>query len=302
VRHWLVIATTSASFVVDRPVTWLPAALTWLCMIGWLPLVVGVTPAPTEGDLVFLGARIFGSSIWPWNAIAIGVGVLAVASVALVLAAMGDAALLDEIGPRRSGLGVAPRLLGIASLTAVPAAVALGMLAVALVNVAPGEFSAPDDGAGPVVRTLGALSPLLVLSAVALAAGSALYAAAARLVHDRGHDVTSALAGSPRLLGSAGLPAVLHAVVGGAARIGQVVVSALLLRVLWEPIGERFARADIDAVSAGLLVGFVAIWLCLVLAGGAVHAWASAGWSILLTGGVVTADPDRRRQGNPTDR
>ena len=33
-----------------------------------------------------------------------------------------------------------------------------------------------------------------------------------------------------------------------------------------------------------LLVGFVAIWLCLVLAGGALHAWSAATWSRLLAG------------------
>jgi hypothetical protein len=301
-RRWMTIAAAAGFAVGDRPATWLPAALTWLCTVGWLPLVVGVTPPPTEGDLVFLGARIFGSSIWPWNAIAIGIGAMAVATVALVLAAVGDATLLDEIGSRRRGVALAPRLVGVASVTALPAAVALAILAVALLNVAPGEFSAPDDGAGPIVRTLAALTPFLVLLGFTVGAGTALYAAAARLVHGRGDDVVTALAGSPRLLRSAGWPAVLHVVAGGAARIGLLAVSVLLLRVLWEPIGERLARADIDALTAGLLVGFVAIWLCLVVAGGAVHAWASAGWSILLTGRVVAADPDRRRQGNPIDR
>jgi len=31
-----------------------------------------------------------------------------------------------------------------------------------------------------------------------------------------------------------------------------------------------------------LLVGFVAIWLCLVAAGGALHGWAATWWSLEL--------------------
>jgi hypothetical protein len=301
-RRWLAAAAAAGSLVGERSSTWPPAALTWLCTLGWLPLVIGVTPPPSEGDLIFLGARIFGSALWPWNAIAIGLGGLAVAGLALVLAALGDAVLLDEIGPRRRGAGVTARLLGIGSVTAVPAVVALGILSVALLNIAPGEFSSPDDGGGAMVRTLAALSPFLLLLIVAIGVGGALYASAARLVHDRGDDAMSALGGSPRLLASAGLAALLHVTGAALARIVVLVVSAVLLRILWEPIGERLVLAEIDAVTAGLLVGFVAIWLCLVLAGGAVHAWASAGWSVLLTGRVSGAGPDRRRQELPIDR
>jgi hypothetical protein len=303
-HRWGSIAAEAGAVVGNRSDAWLPAALTWLCTVGWIPLVIGVTPPPTEGDLIFLGARIFGSALWPWNAVAIGLGALAVVAVLLVLAALGDAALLDEVGPRRRGLGIAPALLGIASVTALPAMVAFGALTVAVLNVAPGEFSAPDSagGTGPVVRTLLAVTPFLVLFLAAIGLGGALYAAAARLVHGRGDDPIGAIAGSPRLLASAGWPAALHIVASGAARIGLLVLSALLLRVLWEPVGGRLASAELDAVTAALLVGFVAIWLCLILAGGAVQAWASAGWSILLTGRAAGSGPDRRRQESPIDR
>ena len=303
-RRWAAIAVEAGAVVGDRIVIWVPGALAWLCTIGWIPLVVGVTPPPSEGDLIFLGARIFGSALWPWNAVAIGLGALVAVTILLGLAAVGDAALLDEIGPRRRGQRIAPGLLGIASLTALPAVVAFAVLGTAVLNVAVGEFSAPDDsgGTGPILRTLGAVAPFLVLFAAAIGVGGALYAAAARLVHDRGEDMVGALAGSPRLLASAGMPAAVHVVVSGAVRIGLVVLSAVLLRVLWEPVGERLAVAEVDAVTAALLVGFVAIWLCLILAGGAVQAWASAGWSILLIGRTTGADPDRRRQEFPIDR
>jgi hypothetical protein len=303
-RRWIAIAGAAGSLVGDRASTWLPGALTWLCTVGWVPIVIGVTPLPSEGDLVFLGARVFGSALWPWNAIAVAAGALGLVAIVLALAAVGDAALLDEIGPRRRGLGVAPGLLGIASVTALPAVVAFAALLLAILNVAPGEFSAPDDsgGTGPILRTLLAVAPALVLFVVAVGAGGAVYAAASRLVHDRGEPVGGSLAGSPRLLASAGWPAAMQVAITAVLRLGLLVLSAVLLRVLWEPVGQRLALAEIDAVTAALLVGFVAIWLCLVLAGGAVQAWASAGWSILLTGRVAGAEPDRRRQESPIDR
>ena len=80
-------------------------------------------------------------------------------------------------------------------------------------------------------------------------------------------------------------------------------LAAVLLRLLWEPIESLLVGATaIDPATVLLLVGFVAIWLCLILAGGAVQAWASAGWSILLIGRTTGAEPDRRRQESPIDR
>jgi hypothetical protein len=303
-RRWIAIAAAAGAVVGDRAVLWLPGALIWLCTVGWIPLVLGVTPPPSEGDLIFLGARFFGSALWPWNALAIGIGALLVAAMLLALAAAGDAALLDELGARRRGLRLAPGLFGMASLTSLPALVAVAVLAAAILNVAPGEFSAPDDsgGSGAIVRTLVAVAPFLALFLVAAGVGGALYAAAARLHHDRGEEVIGALAGAPRLLASAGWPAAIHVAVSGGVRIVLIVLSAVLLRVLWEPVGERLAVAEVDVVTTALLVGFVAIWLCLVLAGGAVQAWASAGWSILVFGRRAGAEPDRRRQESPIDR
>jgi hypothetical protein len=60
------------------------------------------------------------------------------------------------------------------------------------------------------------------------------------------------------------------------------VLAAVFLRVLWAPIEQRLALDGIDVAAAFLLVGFVAIWLCLVLGGGALHAWGSVCWTRLL--------------------
>ena len=71
-----------------------------------------------------------------------------------------------------------------------------------------------------------------------------------------------------------------------AAFIAQLVFlgfCALLLGVLWAPIGAQLAvGGGFDIATGLLLLGFVAIWLCLVFAGGALHAWSAATWSRLL--------------------
>jgi hypothetical protein len=70
----------------------------------------------------------------------------------------------------------------------------------------------------------------------------------------------------------------------------SALVSLALLRALWGPIGAaldggRLATPD----TLLLLLGFVAIWLALLLAAGAVHVAISAWWAMeLARGGTWT--------------
>jgi hypothetical protein len=66
------------------------------------------------------------------------------------------------------------------------------------------------------------------------------------------------------------------------ARVAYLAVAAIGLRVLWAPIGLRLEAGGMDPAVGLLLVGFVAIWLCLVLGGGALHAWGSTSWTRVL--------------------
>jgi hypothetical protein len=67
------------------------------------------------------------------------------------------------------------------------------------------------------------------------------------------------------------------------AQLAFLGVGSLLLGVLWAPIGAQLAAGGgFDVATGLLLVGFVAIWLCLVMAGGAIHAWSAATWSQLV--------------------
>jgi hypothetical protein len=159
--------------------------------------------------------------------------------------------------------------------------------------IAPAEFNAPAEDAGPVARTALRLAPILVATVVVAVAGAAIHAAAARQAIT-GRPIDESLRRGGRALRVAGTAAMLQAASLLVARLLYALLAAVLLRVLWAPIGERLAGAGIDAAASLLLVGFVAIWLCLVLGGGALHAWGSMAWTGVL--GTRVADERSLRE------
>lgn len=281
-RRWLTEASTAARFVSDRPQLWVAGGLAWAATFGPLALLLAVVPAPNVSDLTFLGARAFVAAAWPWNAVALG----AVAALAMLLAfalvSLADAFLLRE------GEGAPPgsvaRALAVTIVAALPVLAVAGATALGLARIAPAEFTAPDtsDG-GPVVRTLLGIGPLVgALIATAVIAGA--YAAAARvLAVNRRAPLRDALSGAIPLLAAAGAASAIQALVAPAARLAYLGLAILMLGVLWAPIGAQLAGgAGMGAAQGALLVGFVAIWLCLVLGGGALHAWGSVSWTRIL--------------------
>ena len=193
---------------------------------------------------------------------------------------MAEAALLHG---RRARPADVRRTFLVGVVCVVPLAVAVAALLVALSFVARGEFNAPEPGSGggPLVGTLVALGPLLVVALLAAVLGGAVHAAATRSARV-GDGAWSALRAAPATLartGTAGAGQVLALL---AARIGYLAVTVILLRVLWGPIDDRLSGEGFGLAVILLLVGFVAIWLCLVLAGGALHAWGSLSWTRLL--------------------
>ena len=165
--------------------------------------------------------------------------------------------------------------------------VVVGLLAV-VAGIAVAEFNAPGDGGGPVARIALRVAPLIALALLAAAAGGALHAAATRRLA-AGASIGGALGSAPRTLARAGWPGALQGIGLQAARLVYLVVAAVLLRVLWDPVSERLAGTGIEPATALLLLGFVAIWLCVVLGGGALHATGSAAWTRVL--GTAVADP-----------
>jgi hypothetical protein len=199
--------------------------------------------------------------------------------LAIAATAAGNAVLMAMLERRRPSARDGWRLMGIDAVAAVPAAVSLLVVLLAIVSVAPREFNAPDASGGELLRTALRLLPYLALFALTAAAGAALASVAGRVAR-RGTGVRRALRAAAGLALRPTLAA--HAVIGMVVSVVYLALAALLLGVLWAPIGAQLQGGGIDVGIGLLLVGFVAIWLCVLLAGGAVHAWSAATWSRLI--------------------
>lgn len=276
--RWLRAASESLAVVSDDPGRWLPGALAWTVSAGWIALVAGVARPPTTADLTFFGARFYTSGAWPWNLVGLIVALVALLALAVVLAAVGEAVLVR--GTRAAGADVR-RIATISAVCGLPLLLALGMLALGAAAVAETEFNSPYGEGSPLMRIGLRLAPLLIGTVVITLACRAWHAAAVRDVL-AGVPVRRALGQAPRRLARRAGAALTQSVAGLVARIGSIVFAAVLLRVLWAPIESRLAHREIGVALVLLLVGFVAIWLCGVLAGGALHAWGSLTWTRIL--------------------
>ena len=279
-RRWRDAAVASAQLVSERSVLWLPGALAWVASVGWIPFVLAVVRPPTVAELTFLGARIVTSGAWPWNGVLIGLAAVTVVLLAFVLVAAANTVLIGLVDRRAPGLDGVRRMLGVSLVAAVPAILAAMVVLLALAAVAPGEFNAPEPGGGPILRTGARVAPYFALLLLTSVAGGALAAIGGRIAVRRRVDALRSLRAAAALTVTAAPAA--HAVMAVLVQLVFLAFGAILLGVLWAPIGLMLGDGGIEIAAGLLLVGFVAIWLCLVLAGGALHAWSAVTWSRLL--------------------
>jgi hypothetical protein len=274
----------------ERAELWPAGSLAWLIFFGWVTLPATVAPIPTQADLTFIGSGLASSSAWPYNVIAIGVAAVGLVLVAHALASLAEAALQAQL---RSGIperddGAPWRdawRIGLARLIAgVPAFATLGVLLAAVAAVVADEFQSPDIGGSLAIRIAGRVLPFLVAFGLALLVVPPIAAAIERrATGQHGLPLAAAVRAGLGDLLRAPLPAGAVTLLTLAVRLVYLAGSLLLLRVLWAPIGVQLAGGGgMDAVAALLLVGFVAIWLCLVIGGGALQAWTSAWWTLSL--------------------
>lgn len=301
-RGWARSALVAAAIAAERAELWLPGGLAALAFLGWLPFLLAVVPVPGTGDLAFFVANLATSPSYPVNVALLLAAGGCVVMAASILVAAGEATLqrgidraLGRAPVERSVDDAAARLWVVQLVAALPALAALGLVLLGIAAVAPGEYQSPDIGGPLVVRIVLDVWPQIALAVVVVVACVAFGAAAQR-----------AAVGFPRRSLAAAIAAGAMAVVRhplrrlGIATVTLGVLGAWLaaswfgLWMLWHPIGAAMAAGRLaDAGAPVLLVGFVAIWLCLVAAGGAVHGWASAWWSLEL------ADPEPRGRGAP---
>jgi hypothetical protein len=290
-------AAESARATSDRPDLWLAGALSAAPFLAWLPLVLTVAAPPRMSDLAFIGAGLLSSGWFPWNLLLLaGLAALGVL-LGCLLAALGEAGML-----RAAGRGATDRSLtretevafSVLLAASLPAVAALAALATATAAVAPAEFGAPDIGGPLILRIAAHLVPLLVLLGALILIGQATGAAALRRAVGPGAlPIGAALRAGLRDLVSHPLRRLGLALATTLADLLALGLALALLRVLWAPISVELAAGQLVSPQALLLlVGFVAIWLALVLAFGALHAWVSNLWSLELAGASVDAQPD----------
>jgi hypothetical protein len=294
-RAWLQRAGLAARIAADHGELWLPGALAWVAFLGWLPFVLAVARAPGEGDVTVFGAALVTNGDWPANAIRLGFGLFAVALVANTLVAFGEAGLLRLLDGRLreasgSALFVAARRLWLVQLVAaLPAVVALLALGAAAAGAAVGELQSPDIGGSAWMRIAARVAPFALVLLLALVGGQALAAAAGRrLAGNRAMRFRDGVVGALRDLAHRPAQRIGLAALSMAVQVIYLTLCLLLLKVLWAPIGAAFAEGRATTSAAPLLlVGFVAIWICLVLAGGALRAFVAAWWSLELAAGPM---------------
>jgi hypothetical protein len=282
---WLRNASVAARLAADRGDLWLPGALGALTYLAWLPLVVTVAPAPRTSDLAFLGAGLISSELFPLNVLLVAVLAALGVLVACLLAALAEASLLRATGlgtPDRSMARELEAALSVMLIAVLPAVAAGAALISGVAAVAPAEFGTPNLGVPLALRIALRLAPLLAAFALLAWLGQAFGAVALRrVVGPRAQPVGEAVNWALRDLVHQPVRRLGLALTSFLADLLAVILAVALLRVLWAPIGAELAGGRlVRPASLLLLVGFVAIWLAVILAFGALHVWFSTWWSL----------------------
>ena len=286
-RSWLANAAAAGGTALDRPDLWLPASLGSIVYLAWLPLMLTVAALPTASDLAFLGVRLLSSGAFPWNVVLLAaLATLAVLSACL-LAGLAEAAMLHAAGNgtrERSLARETEATFSVLLIASLPAVAVATMLVSGIAAVAPAEYGAPDIGGPLLLRIIRHLVPLLVaLFAFAVIGQAFGVVALRRAVGERAVSVGAALRGALLDLLARPLRRLGTAVASLLIDLSALVLATALLGVLWAPIRVELAAGQLISPQALLLlVGFVAVWLALVLAFGALHVWVSAWWSLEL--------------------
>lgn len=263
----------------------LPAVLGALPWLGWLPLVVTVAAGPRTSDLAFMGADLLSSSLFPLNVILISIVAALAVLVACLVASLAEASLLRAQGlgtPDRSMVREVEVTFSVMLLAVLPAVAVGAALVSGVAAVAPAEFGAPDLGIPLALRVALRLAPLLVAFTIVTLLGQSFGAVALRRAIGPGaRPVGEAAKAALRDLLRQPVRRIGLAVMAFVVDLAALTLAVALLRVLWAPIGADLGSGDLVSPTALLLlVGFVSIWLAVILAFGALHVLFSTWWSL----------------------
>jgi hypothetical protein len=289
-RGWGRRAVAAAQLAGDRSDLWPAGALAWLAYAGWLPLLL-VLADPDPNGLAFLGASIYSSGAFPLNVLALSAAAVILITGLCAVAATAEAALQRDAAiaersmqtPFRQGALTA---FTIALAATLPAAVAVTALVAGGVAVGQEVFTSSDIDTPLLLRLAGPLLPYLVVLALAVLVGQAFGGVAIRrALAAPDAAVGETLKSSVRWL--VRRPSALGVAFSGMlVDAAKVIFTFALLRILWAPIATRLADGRLASPDTVLLLlGFVAIWLALLLVAGALHVAVSAFWAMELARG-----------------
>lgn len=283
---WLRRGAAAASLAGERGELWPPATLASLVYLGW-PLLLVVLAPPNGNDLEYFGVSLVTSGTYPANVIALCVAAVSGFVLLLLAAAAAEIALVGMLTRRTVESASRTALSGVAILllATVPVMVALIALVLDIVAVAPGVYISPDIQTPILLRLAEAVLPYLVGVAVAILIGQVLGGMALRLaISNGGRDAGPAIRKSLRRLGRRPWGPFGVALVGWLKDLLLAGGSYLLLRAVWAPVSDRLTAGPLARPETLLLlVGFVGIWLVLLVVSGALHAFVSAWWFMELS-------------------
>jgi hypothetical protein len=288
---WLRRGMAATQLAGDRSDLWPAGSLAWLAYIGWVPLIV-VLGRPDPNDLAFFGVSLYTSSTFPFNVAALALAAVALFALLCLVAATAEVTLLRNAvvneRPKATPFGRAVlTAFTITILATLPAAAATAALLLGVIAVAPDEFQSPDIGTPVLLRLAAPLLPYLILVVLASLVGQAFGGMAIRRSHALpGAPVAPALASSARSLVRRPWLGLGVATGGMLVDAATLLFSFALLRVLWAPIAAALGDGRLASPSTLLLLlGFVTIWLALLLIAGALHVAVSAWWAMELARG-----------------
>lgn len=278
---WLRRGAAAATLAGERGDLWPAGALAWLIYAGWLPLLLVVAP-PNGSDVEYFGVSLVTSGSYPANVIALSAALVAGFCLLLLLASACEVALAGAVrrAVRHPQSGAALGGLAILLLATVPVIVAGVALVLEIISVAPGVYTSPDVSTPVLLRLGAAVFPYLVAAAVGLVVGQVFGGLALRLlVRDPAHDTAAAIAGALRRLARDPWGPLGVALVGTLKDLLLTGVGYLVLALAWRPVSESIQVSRLTSPpTLLLLVGFVGIWLALVMVGGTLHAIISTWW------------------------
>ena len=277
-RDWLGGGLAAARVAAGRAELWVPGAMVSFAFSGWVVFLAVVASPPDEGDALFFGVALAASPWWPWNVVALVIAVLSGLGTMLLAVAFGEVALLMRLSDYRHGVPLSvPRAAGRLGLAAVPVLILAAVLLRASAPAFLDAFGDPDPSTPYLVRVIGLSWPALLALVAAASVAQAWGALALRL---------------PWRVALSTLRLRAHRVIPQAMLtlavflVGQLLTVAALSAV-WDPLSGRLAEGGLSEPSTSvLLLGFVWIWLLLVILAGVVQAWISAWWTEELAAGA----------------